>query len=210
MFKKNNDKKSSSKSSSNNVNEKDSSDISDIEDNVTISDAFNYDTKQETNDDNIDKEAETEYIQTVVLDRVVKYIKIDDIIKQKQQEHKKEMKTIKDHKDKLEQFLIEYLDKIDQEYIQVGDKGTLTKTESRSKSSIKIEDISVSLIEGFKKYNIYEDITEIKRVVEDFIESIENKREVKVRKYIKRTQANSTAKTNNKDKKIKEKANKKN
>ena len=111
------------------------------------------------------------------------------------------MKTIKDHKDKLEQFLIDYLDKIDQEYIQVGDKGTLTKTESRTKTSIKMEDISISLIEGFKKHKIYDDIAEIKRVVEDFVETIENRRDVKVRKYLKRTKAkktNTKLKTNKK------------
>jgi hypothetical protein len=191
VFKKSSNKKSSYKKSSNDRDEKDSSDISDIEDNVTISDAFNYDNKKENNS-SIDKEAEAEYIQTVVLDRVVKYIKIDDIIKKKQQEHRKEMKTIKDHKDKLEQFLIDYLDKIDQEYIQVGDKGTLTKTESRTKTSIKMEDISISLIEGFKKHKIYDDIAEIKRVVEDFVETIENRRDVKVRKYLKRTKAKKT------------------
>jgi len=199
VFKKSSNKRSSHKSLSTRIEEKDSSDISDIDDNVSISDAFNYDTKKENS--SIEKEAEAEYIQTVVLDRVVKYIKIDDIIKQKQQEHKKEMKTIKDHKDKLEQFLIDYLDKIDQEYIQVGDKGTLTKTESRTKSSIKMEDISISLIEGFKKHKIYDDIADIKRIVEDFVETIENRRDVRVRKYLKRTKAkktNTKLKTNKK------------
>lgn len=190
VFKKSSNKRGSHKSLSTRISEKDSSDVSDIDDNVSISDAFNYDTKKENS--SIEKEAEAEYIQTVVLDRVVKYIKIDDIIKQKQQEHKKEMKTIKDHKDKLEQFLIDYLDKIDQEYIQVGDKGTLTKTESRTKSSIKMEDISISLIEGFKKHKIYNDIADIKRVVEDFVETIENRRDVRVRKYLKRTKAKKT------------------
>lgn len=195
VFKKSINNKISQSSQPKNSTNKDSSDISDIEDNISVSDAFNYDTKKNNNND-IDNEAEAEYIQTVVLDRVVKYIKIDDIIKQKQQEYKKEMKIIKDHKDKLEQFLIEYLDKIDQEFIQVGDKGTLTKTESRTKSSIKMEDISISLIEGFKKHKIYDDISEIKRVVEDFIETIENRRDVKVRKYLKRTK--SKTKPNNK------------
>lgn len=182
-----------------NTGDKDSSDISDIGDNDSISDAFKYDIKKaqgSADGDDIDEEAQVEYVQTVVLDRVVKYIKIDDIIKKKQQEHKKEMKSIKDHKDKLEQFLIDYLDKIDQEYIQVGDKGTLTKTETRTKAAPKMEDISVSLIEGFKKYEIYDDDAEIKRVVEDFIETIEEKREVKVRKYLKRSKA-----ANDKDKK---------
>ena len=69
----------------NKKNSRDSSDISDIGDNESLSDAFNYDTKKSHNDnfDNLDDEGQKEYLQTVVLDRVVKYIKIDDIIKKK-------------------------------------------------------------------------------------------------------------------------------
>lgn len=214
-------KKQSTKDSESNIDvqddvvdnalEKDSSDISDIDDNDTISDAFNYDVRkksqQESGEDEIDEEAQAEYIQTVVLDRVVKYIKIDDIIKKKQQDHKKELKAIKDSKDKLEQFLIDYLDKIDEEYIQIGNKGTLIKTESKTKAPPKMEDITLSLIEGFKKFEIYDDDAEIKRVVKDFIETIEAKREIKVRKYLKRTKGNPNGK--DKDGKKKEGSGKK-
>jgi hypothetical protein len=121
------------------------------------------------------------------LERVIKYIKLDDVIKEKQKAHKEEMKTIKDSKEQLESFLIGYLDKIDEQYVQLGNKATLIKTEVKTKAAPKMEDISVCLVEGFRKHEIYDDDSEIKRVVKDFIETIESKREVKTRKYLKRT-----------------------
>ena len=168
-------------------NDKDSSEISDINDNETISDAFNYDIKKSENSiNNLDESAKKEYVQTVVLERVIKYIKLDDIIKQKQAEHKKEMKAIKDSKDKLELFLIDYLDKVDEEYIQIGNKSTLIKTEVKTKAPPKMEDISVCLIEGFKKHELYKDNVDIKDIIKDFIDNIDAKRDIKTRKYLKR------------------------
>ena len=193
--------------------DKDSSDISDFEDGQEISDAFNYDNKKskskkvlkendddnddDNNDnDNDDEEMDEEFIQTVVMERVIKYIKLDDVIKEKQNEHKKEMKTLKDTKDQLEQFLIGFLDKINEEYIQLGNKSTLIKAETQTKAAPKMEDISVCLIDGFRKYEIYEDDEEIKRVVKDFIKTIDDKREVKTRKYLKRMNGDADKKEN--------------
>ena len=173
--------------------DKDSSEISDINDNETISDAFNYDIKKSENSiNNLDESARKEYIQTVVLERVIKYIKLDDVIKQKQTEHKKEMKAIKDSKEKLELFLIDYLDKVDEEYIQLGNKSTLIKTEVITKAPPKMEDIGVCLIEGFKKHELYKDNVDIKDIIKDFIESIDAKRDVKTRKFLKRTTGEPT------------------
>lgn len=182
--------------------DKDSSDISDIDDNQEISDAFNYDNKKskskkviknnedyedgEENGEKCEEDMDEEYVQTVVMERVIKYVKLDDVIKEKQNEHKKEMKTLKDTKDQLEQFLIGFLDKMNEEYIQLGNKSTLIKTETQTKAAPKMEDISVCLIDGFRKYEIYEDDEEIKRVVKDFIKTIDDKREIKTRKYLKR------------------------
>lgn len=183
-----------------NKSKEDSSDISDYNENDSIGDAFDYDKNKE-NSESVDEKTKQEYIKTVVYDRILKYLKIDDVIKKKNEEFREEMKTIKQLKDKLERFLIDYLDKIEQEYIQIETKQTtLTKTEVKSKAPIKKEDISISLIEGFKKYEIYDNDDEIKRVVTDFIETIENKREIKTRKYLKRTKIKKEKKCNKKDK----------
>ena len=161
-----------------------SSNISDIDDNASVSDACNYDTKQSQE---IDEKAEQNYIQTVVLDKVIKYVKLDDVIKKKQQEHKKELKAIKETKEKIELFLINYLDKINEEYIQLGGASTLIKTEVKTKTALKIEDIALCLNEGFKKHNIGSDDVAVKAIIDDFIGSIESKRATKTRKYLKRT-----------------------
>lgn len=201
--------------------DKDSSDMSDIDDDQEISDAFGYDDKKakakakkslkhNNNDENDgadaleegdenEEEMDEEFVQTVVMERVLKYIKLDDVIKEKQNEHKKEMKTLKDTKDQLEQFLISFLDKINEEYIQLGNKSTLIKTETQTKAAPKMEDISVCLIDGFRKYEIYEDDEEIKRVVKDFIKTIDEKREIKTRKYLKRMNGDPDKKNNEKN-----------
>lgn len=189
MSKKNNTINKSKNNKSKNIDNVDSSEISDIDENQSIPDAFEYDRKKIETEDDIDKEAKEEYVKTVVLDSVIKYIKIDDIIKKKQNEHKKELVPIKESKIKLESFLINYLDKIDEEFIMVGTKNTLTKTEVSKKTPVKLEDITESLIEGFKKYELYDDNEDEKiKIIKDLVQTIDSKREVKTRKYLKRTQ----------------------
>jgi len=172
----------------------DSSIVSEMDENEPLSDAFNYDAKKESKGEDQDEEISEEYIQTTLLDRVVKYIKLDDVIKEKQSVHRKEMKAIKDAKDQLEQYLIGYLDKVDEEYIQVGNKSTLVKTETKTKAPPKMEDISVCLLEGFRKHEIYDEDVEIKRVVTDLIKTIDEKREIRTRKYLKRTKGDAEKK----------------
>lgn len=104
---------------------------------------------------NNNEDISEEYIQTVVIERVIKYIRLNDIIKEKQSEHRKEMKKIKDTKNdtysndfinmkqsehktetiplknarkELEQFLINFLDKVNEEYIQIGSSMLTKKT----------------------------------------------------------------------------------
>lgn len=139
------------------------------------------------NYDNIDEEAREEYIKTVVLDKVINYMKIDDIIKNRQIEFKKEMRPIKKMKDEVEKFLINYLDKVDEEYIVVGDDNKLTKTKVVTKKNIKIEDVTKGLIDGFKKHNVGDE-----QIVKDIIDIIEMKRGTKTKSVIKRTKNKGT------------------
>jgi hypothetical protein len=174
----------------------DSSEMPDIDDNQSVCDAFQYDEKkQEEGEDGEENDEDAEeYANTVVLERVIKYIKLDDVIRDKQTEHRKEMKAIKDAKDQLETFLIGYLDKVNEEYIQLGKKTTLMKKETQTKAAPKMEDISVCLLEGFKKHEIYENDDEAKRVVKDFLKTIEEKREVKTRKSLRRMEGDDKKK----------------
>jgi len=173
--------------------DKDSSEISEIDENESLSDCFNYDIKKDENDDNIDSEAQTEYVKNVVFDYVIKYIKIDDIIKKKQTDHKKEMKAIKDTKDQLETFLLNYLEKVNQEYVELANKSKLIKTETTTKSAPKLDDINLCLMDGFKEHGIFENDDEIKRVVGDLMKKIDDKRETKSRSFLRRVNVGKNA-----------------
>ncbi len=190
--------------------DRDSSAISDFNENDSVTDAFNYDNNKGENKscniNDMDEEAANEYVKTVVCDRVVKYMKLDDLIKEKQSEHKKDMKAIKDSKEKLEKFLLNYLDQVHEEFIQIKNDTKLIKTEKTTKSALKMEDISSSLIEGFKKYEIYEDDVQIDRVVTDLLKTIDSKRKNNTRKFIQRVNTEDKKNSNpipKKTKKIK-------
>lgn len=181
----------------------DSSDCPDINDADTFSHASKFDTPNKNtskneSDDEIDIEAQQEYVQNVVLDRVIKYIKIDDLIKKKNDEHRKNMKIIKNSKDKLEDFLINYLSKINEEYFIIGNTDILSKIKTEKKSPPKMEDISMALVDGFKKHEIYDNDDDIKRIVKDFLETIEAKREIKTKTYLKREKKKDNANTKKK------------
>jgi len=191
--------------SENNSNEQsnvDSSEIMDLSENESIGDAFEYDEKKsnnivkqnkkesrensESHMSELEKEAESEYVKEVVMDRIIKYIKIDDLIKKKDTEHKTEMKTIKESKTKLEKFIMAYLDKIEQEFVVLGKNNKLTKTIVETKGKITPESISDVLREEFKKRKICKE-GELDPLVEEFIKNIEAKRTVTIKKELVRS-----------------------
>jgi hypothetical protein len=188
----------SSKIDTDNMNsmsqEIDDSDISDFDENQSINDAMKYEKEKkqfaegETNE--MTEEEEAEYFKTVVIERVIKYLKVDELIKKKQEEFRNEMKYIKECKDGLEKFLIEYLDKINEDEFTMDNMGSLVKTESKTVSLPKMEDISVSLVEGLKKHELCKDDDDLKKIVQDFMNAIELKRKVTITKKLRRVTEN--------------------
>lgn len=133
--------------------------------------------QNEHNEYNEHNEHNEEFFQKIVLNKVNQYIKINN-----------ELKSIKYDNDQLEQFLIEYLDKIDEKYIQykqLENKITIAKTEITTRAPPTTNDIHISVDECFKRHKIHTNDEEIKRIVEDIATSIDAKRECKTRKCLK-------------------------
>jgi microtubule-associated protein 1 len=162
-------------SSNRNNEDNDSSFVSDIGDKEISNNAFEYD----------DKKVHEEFVKNVLVDKVSKYIKLDNIIKEKQDKLKTELKKIKDAKEQMEEYIISYLDKNDAEFLGIGNE-KLIKTVKETKAPIKIENIEESLIEGFKKYELYKNDEEISKVVKDFLMTIDSKIKITQRKYLTR------------------------
>jgi len=145
-----------------------------------------YDDDNVTNAD-IQKEACDSYVQTELQEKIIKYLKIDNKIKDKQKEVREYMKMMKQQRTEIEKYLIRYLDDINQDYISVNNKDKLTKTVVVSKGAINIDNIKKSVNDGLKKEDIKLDDKKFNEVLLSILEFVDNNRPKKTRTYIKRT-----------------------
>jgi len=152
----------------------DSSDIS----------SYNEDYENMTNDE-ISQRGKDKFFRTELMEKIIKYIKIDDSIKAKQKEIRDQVKVMKTQKEDMEKYIISYLETINEEYVNIEGTAKLTKTTTKSKGAINYDNIKLSVFDSLKKQDI--DENKISGVLGDVLDTIEKNRPVKTRTYIKRT-----------------------
>jgi hypothetical protein len=160
------------------ISRDDSSEISSYDEND------NYDNMTS---DEISQKAQDKYFKTELMEKIIKYIKIDDSIKEKQKEIRNQVKCLKTQKSDMEKYIITYLEKINQEFVNIEGTAKLTKTTSTTKGAIKHDNIKLSLLDGIKKQNINLDSKKVDELLDNVMEFVEKNRPVKTRTYIKRT-----------------------
>jgi len=168
----------------------DSSDIS----------SYNEDYENMTLDE-ISQKGREKFFKTELMEKIVKYIKIDDTIKDKQKELRLQMKALKTQKTDMEKYIISYLEAINEEFVNIQGTARLTKTTTNTKGAIKVDNIKLSVIDGIKKQNINLDERKITELLDSVVDNIEKNRPIKTKTYIKRTKdkiSNSDNKKNNK------------
>ncbi len=138
--------------------EEDSSDISSYDENE------NYGNMTS---DEISQKAHEKYFKTELMEKIIKYIKIDDSIKEKQKEVREQVKCLKTQKMDMEKYIITYLESINQEFVNIEGAAKLTKTVSVSKGAIKHDNIKSSIVDGIKKQNINIDSKKIDELLEN-------------------------------------------
>jgi hypothetical protein len=169
----------------------DSSDIS----------SYNEDYENMTLDE-ISQKGREKFFKTELMEKIVKYIKIDDTIKDKQKELRLQMKALKTQKIDMEKYIISYLEAINEEFVNIQGTARLTKTTTNTKGAIKVDNIKLSVIDGIKKQNINLDERKIGELLDSVVDNIEKNRPIKTKTYIKRTKdkaIKSTGKKNNKN-----------
>jgi len=105
-------------------------------------------------------------------ENVVKYVKLDDLIKKKQGE----MSELKKQKKPCEDFIIKYMEKVDQHEIGITD-GKLKKDKVERKENMNSDLIKATLIDKLKD----------PKLVEEIIKSIDESRPIVKKVNIKRT-----------------------
>lgn len=156
----------------------DSSDISSYDENN------NY---ENMTSDELSQRAQDKYFKTELMEKIIKYIKIDDSIKEKQKEIRQQVKCLKTQKADMEKYIITYLESINQEFVNIEGTAKLTKTVSTTRGAIKQDNIKISLVDGIKKQNINLDSKKVDELLESVMEFVEKNRPTKTRTYIKRT-----------------------
>jgi hypothetical protein len=145
----------------------------------------------------IDDIVSQDYIKNVVSDKLIKYIKFNMLISEKQKQHREEMKALKNVKTDMEKFLCDYLEKIDEEYFNIGTKTRITKKTSVTKSTIKKEDIQKNLVSKLAEHEIVSDPVKANLFAEQVMLSIEKTRKIKKRTYLKTGKTPKNANKNN-------------
>lgn len=156
----------------------DSSDISSYDEN---------DNYENMTSDEISQRAQDKYFKTELMEKIIKYIKIDDSIKEKQKEIREQIKCLKTQKGDMEKYIITYLESINQDFVNIEGKAKLIKTVSTTRGTIKEDNIKTSLIDGIKKQNINLDSKKVDDLLESVMEFVDKNRPTKTRTYIKRT-----------------------
>lgn len=170
-----------------NAENSDNSDSSEGSDDSDESDNEVSDVSDSDNDNDYEDGGEEKLIKNKFLENVVKYLKTDDLLKKKQKEHKEELQTLKDDKNELEGFILRYLDRKGENYVEIKGNGKLIKNKSETKSAIKAENIREGILDGLKAEKLIEKEEETLEIINKIMDIIDNKRTVTTRTYLKRT-----------------------
>ena len=184
-----NKKEENIKKNKNNKNDNDSSDISSCDENY-----------ENMTLDEVSQKGKEKFFKTELMEKIVKYIKIDDTIKEKQKELQIQVKALKTQKTDMEKYIISYLEAIKEDFVDIKGSCKLTRATSTTKGAIKMDNIKTSVIDGIRKQNINIEERTLKDLLESVMVSVEQNRPIKTRTYIKRTKGNKkNNKQNNND-----------
>jgi hypothetical protein len=168
---------------SNKSNESDESDDSQIY--SKYSDIYSDNDDKDDKDDK-DKDQDPNK-KSVFLENVIKYLETDNIIYKKKKKYDEEIKVLKEDKTSLEALIIKYLNEINNDCVEIKGQGKLTKTISEKKSAINNQNITEAIAEIVKKEKLVERDEDTIELINKIMETIDSKRVVTKKEFLKRT-----------------------
>lgn len=137
-------------------------------------------------DEEISYISKKDYDSVKIQEKVMTYLKLDDLEKKIKKEKSESLKVIKEQKEKLINPLIKYLDEIDEDFYESEGFGKLSKYDSKRKKGINVILIGNSIYDTIKKKKILKRDSDIQELVDDILLYIDTKREITVSKKLKR------------------------
>ncbi len=142
-----------------------------ISENSKLNEISDFENSHSSDDIDSDNNKEEVEVSKEFREHVVKYVKIDDIVRKKEQE----IKELKSMRKPCEEYILKYLDEIDETTIEIGD-GKLRKNKSENKIPLNKDYMKIVLMK--KLGNV--------QLVNGILEEFEN-RPKKVQTNLKRT-----------------------
>ena len=164
------------------------------------SDVYSDSDDNGDNDNDNNKDIENSDKKSGFLENVIKYLETDNIIYKKKQKYDEEIKVLKEDKTCLEDLILKYLNEINDDCIEIKGEGKLTKTISEKKSAVKNENIHEAISEIVKKEKLVEKDEDIVKLINNIMETIDSKRVVTRKEYLKRTREKKKGKDKGKGK----------
>ncbi len=157
---------------------------------------IDYSSSEESMDEDeisqISQDSKQNKVTAEFKEKVITYIKIDDLIRKKNEE----IKELKEKKKPCEEFIIGVLEKVEAEFVDYNG-GKLVKTKSETKTPLKPELIKDAIYEGLMKEKIVKDKESSDKILLEIFDLIEKKREKKIKVNIRRTFDRKKNKKNN-------------
>jgi hypothetical protein len=146
------------------------------------------DDMSELEEDNISKMTEAEQKENALTDdlkqKVIAYVRIDDLIKTKQQE----IKNLKELKKPCEEVIIKFFDETELDFFDLGKNGDkITKHKIEQKAPLKLDIIKDAIKEHLIKEKMVETEERCTGILNDIAELIDKKRPVKTKVSVRRT-----------------------
>lgn len=121
------------------------------------------------------------------IEQVIKYIKLDDVIKEKQKKDKEELNILKNKKSIFEKNIISHLNQTENTFINIGAKSKLVKNTSTTKGAINKDLIRSSISDGLQQTELVKDNEDLSnKVIETILNLLEKKRPIKQKEYLRR------------------------
>jgi len=157
--------------------------LSDLDDSNDEQDTNNrtYNSKRTNQTGATQNTSNQESLTPEFTEKVLLYIKCDDLIREKTAE----IKELKAQKKPCEEYIISYLESKDAPFVKVKN-GKLIKNKSEAKGGLKADIIRESIIEGVKNENNMKEENAV-NITDKIFELMESKRKKTIRINIKRT-----------------------
>lgn len=157
-----------------------------MENNTTLSTREGTDFASEINDkeiDEISKSSKQERATQELVEKIKKYIQIDDIIREKNEE----IKSLRETRKPCEEYIMNYFEQNNELGELKIKTGKLIRNESEKKAPIKQEYVKEALEEKTKNEKLFADDNKFNLFVSSIIDLMEKKRPIKKTSTLKRT-----------------------